>query len=77
MLGRVCFIDSTWDNGAGELFMKICGSWNQRQIYINGVRCKTGLPNRAAAVLVRRSQIFSSLDLVLVYPKDGIAILSW
>lgn len=35
------------------------------------------MPNRAAAVLVRRSQIFKSLDLFLVYPNDGIAILRW
>ena len=35
------------------------------------------MPNGAAAVLVRRSQIFNSLDLFLVYPNDGIAILRW
>ena len=46
-------------------------------LYKNGVRCKTAMPIRAAAVLVRRPQIFSSLDLFLGYPNDGIAILRW
>ena len=80
MLGRVCFIDSTWDNGARELVIRFAGSGISAKLclvtlYKNGVRCKTAMPIRAAAVLVRRSQIFSSLDLFLGYPNDGIAIL--
>lgn len=73
MLGRVCLIDSTWDNGARELVVKIFGSWNQRLIYIKmkyavKLRCLTEL--RQCWLEGRKFSI-----LFLVYPNDGIAIL--
>lgn len=57
--------------------MKIFGSWNQRQIYIKmefvvKLRCLTELRQ---CWLEGRKFIFNSLDLFLVYPNDGIAIL--